>query len=307
MSQGIPFIGFGIMDNAILILAGDAIDLSLGVMLGISTLCAAALGNIISDLAGVMLGTVIEEWCAKLGLPTPNFSNAQRQLRSVRISGQIGVAVGLTVGCIIGMFPLLFIDSGMAEKKKKLANMDGIFNDVVTEAKDLLRAEKTSLYFLLNANSSSKGVEAGDGRYFCDKYVGGCQNQEGRVPLEHDRKSRVVRTGDSEIINDLQSEPGHETRALGKEAKNMICVPVFNASGEVIAVIQATNKDGGFGPADMHILQALASHISVYLSSVDEKNEELSLKDTIRLLKDHIGEESEGAERVFRRSKTMYS
>ena len=47
LTQGIPFIGFGIMDNAILIWAGDLIDQRLGVVLGISTLCAAAIGNII--------------------------------------------------------------------------------------------------------------------------------------------------------------------------------------------------------------------------------------------------------------------
>ena len=37
---------------------------SLGVTLGISTLCAAAIGNIISDLAGIGLGTAIEDFCA---------------------------------------------------------------------------------------------------------------------------------------------------------------------------------------------------------------------------------------------------
>jgi len=52
LHQAIPFVGFGIMDNAILILAGEAIDVSLGVTLGISTMCAAAIGNIISDLSG---------------------------------------------------------------------------------------------------------------------------------------------------------------------------------------------------------------------------------------------------------------
>ena len=46
LNVGVPFIGFGIMDNAILIMAGDAIDVSLGVAFNISTLCAAALGNI---------------------------------------------------------------------------------------------------------------------------------------------------------------------------------------------------------------------------------------------------------------------
>jgi tRNA-specific adenosine deaminase 1 len=103
ISQAIPFIGFGFMDNAILIIAGDAIDTSLGVMFGISTLCAAAIGNIISDICGIGLGTVIEDFCAqKLNLPVPNISSAQRKLRSVRFAGQLGMAFGMTFGCILG-------------------------------------------------------------------------------------------------------------------------------------------------------------------------------------------------------------
>ena len=118
VNQAIPFVGFGFMDNALLILAGDAIDNSFGVTLGISTMCAAALGNIVSDVAGVGLGTVIEDICSRLGIPQPNLSQAQRQLRSVRFSGQLGCAVGITVGCVIGMFPLLFLDSGKGETAK---------------------------------------------------------------------------------------------------------------------------------------------------------------------------------------------
>ncbi|CAM9152537.1 unnamed protein product, partial [Phaeothamnion confervicola] len=49
------FVGFGIMDNAILIVAGEYIDLTLGVALGISTMAAAALGNLVSDIFGVGL------------------------------------------------------------------------------------------------------------------------------------------------------------------------------------------------------------------------------------------------------------
>ena len=71
INTSIPFVGFGIMDNAIMILAGDMIDTSLGVAFGISTMCAAAIGNIVSDVAGVMLGTVVEDFCARyLDLPT---------------------------------------------------------------------------------------------------------------------------------------------------------------------------------------------------------------------------------------------
>lgn len=52
-----------------MILSGDYIDMTLGVIFGISTLCAAAIGNILSDLAGVGLGTIIEDFAARLGLP----------------------------------------------------------------------------------------------------------------------------------------------------------------------------------------------------------------------------------------------
>jgi hypothetical protein len=44
------------MDNAIMIIAGDQIDASLGITLGISTMAAAALGNLLSDIVGVCFG-----------------------------------------------------------------------------------------------------------------------------------------------------------------------------------------------------------------------------------------------------------
>ena len=58
LSVGIPFIGFGMMDNAIMILAGEYIDITLGATFGLSLLASAALGNLISDVAGVGFGFV---------------------------------------------------------------------------------------------------------------------------------------------------------------------------------------------------------------------------------------------------------
>jgi GAF domain-containing protein len=156
LTQSIPFVGFGFMDNAILIIAGDAIDTSLGVMLGISTMCAAAIGNIISDVAGIMMGTVIEDFCANvLKLPLPNLSTAQRQLRSVRFANQFGTMVGIVIGCVIGMFPLLFIDTKKIQLMKKDAHLETIFRDVVTEAKTLVGAEATSLYLRVSKDEGS--------------------------------------------------------------------------------------------------------------------------------------------------------
>ena len=145
----IPFIGFGFMDNALLIIAGDAIDSSIGVMFGLSTMCAAAIGNLISDLAGVALGTVIEDFAAKLNLPVAVLTHSQRQLRSVRLATQYGTALGLTIGCTIGMFPLLLIDSKAVEKKKRTEALEALCRDVVVHAKDLISAESTCLFLVV--------------------------------------------------------------------------------------------------------------------------------------------------------------
>jgi len=98
LNAGVPFIGFGIMDNMIMILAGDQIDASLGVAFGITTMCAAAIGNILSDLAGVGLGTVIEEYAAMLGLPKAGLTMRQVDMRGPRYARQAGMALGITLG-----------------------------------------------------------------------------------------------------------------------------------------------------------------------------------------------------------------
>lgn len=165
----------------IMILSGDYIDLTLGVMLGISTLCAAAIGNILSDLAGVGLGTVIEDMAARAGLPDPKLTSGQMKLRSVRFAGQAGCAVGITIGCIIGMFPLLFIDSKKAEAGKKQVKLDQLFMDVVNEAKTLVGAEATTLFVVEEEELFAR-------------YVGG--DDSGHIKGEHTTRTRNLECGE---------------------------------------------------------------------------------------------------------------
>ncbi|CAK4611727.1 unnamed protein product [Aphanomyces euteiches] len=106
-----PFIGFGFVDNSIMILAGDYIDITLGVSLGISSMAAAGLGNAVSDVAGIGLGGVIESWASQLGLADPKLSQSQRLLRSAQIARYAGSTIGIVIGCLLGMCPLLFIDT----------------------------------------------------------------------------------------------------------------------------------------------------------------------------------------------------
>lgn len=108
LNNGLPFIGFGFLDNAIMILGGDYFDSTFGAALGVSTMFACAMGNMAGDVAGLFLGNTVEVAAAKLKLPTPNMSSVQREMtitRSYRLSGCV---IGVMIGCTLGMFPLLW-------------------------------------------------------------------------------------------------------------------------------------------------------------------------------------------------------
>lgn len=113
LGTGVPFVGFGFADNFIMIVAGDQIDCTLGVKFGLSTLAAAGIGNTISDIVGISLGEVIESQTSKF-LKEPKLSAEQMNLRSTRLCKGFASAAGITIGCVIGMFPLLFMSDRKA-------------------------------------------------------------------------------------------------------------------------------------------------------------------------------------------------
>nr|XP_060631841.1 transmembrane protein 65 [Anolis sagrei ordinatus] len=115
--NAVPFVGFGFFDNAIMIAAGTQIELSIGIVLGISTMAAAALGNLVSDLAGLGLAGYIEAMASRLGLSIPDLTPKQADMWQTRLSAHLGKAIGVTIGCLLGMFPLFFFGD---EEEKKL-------------------------------------------------------------------------------------------------------------------------------------------------------------------------------------------
>lgn len=263
-----------------------------------------------------MLGTVIEDFCTNyLKIPMPNLTNAQRQLRSVRFASQLGCGLGIVVGCIIGMFPLMFIDSKRIQALKREAALQGIFEDVMSEAKTLIGAESASLFIVVenDPEKSESPAPNPDGQFLYAKYF---QSDTGEVShrtfkMGRGIVSRAALTGQAWNIHDVDSEPDFIQELTGQQNKirNMACVPVLDAQGKAIAVIRAFNKvsEGsiergskssdaseimrrGFTNNDMQVLKALASHISVALQYLYQEGEEdaaIGVKDTIQLLKEH--------------------
>lgn len=85
------------------------------------------------------------------------------------------------------------------------------------------------------------------------------------------------------------------------EIRSMVCVPVFDSQGQVIAILQAMNKvskgitrrdsvynydHATFSKTDESVLKVLASHIAVSMQNMYEADVEMSLRETIAILKE---------------------
>jgi len=118
LHAAMPMVVFGILDNSIMILGGDVIDDMIGSTFRLSTLACAALANTFADVLGISIGNTVESMTARLGLPKAGLSHLQVELPIVRRVERGAASGGIFVGCILGMFPLLFKKGGDATPEK---------------------------------------------------------------------------------------------------------------------------------------------------------------------------------------------
>jgi len=105
-SAAIPMVGFGFMDNFIMITAGSAIDNSLGVQFGLATMTAAAIGQVVSDVSGVLFGDTLANL---FNVAPANLSKAQSKLKLVGRIKLGGAVAGMIVGCTLGACALWLV------------------------------------------------------------------------------------------------------------------------------------------------------------------------------------------------------
>ncbi|XP_043787710.1 uncharacterized protein LOC122712270 isoform X1 [Apis laboriosa] len=106
ISNAIPFIGFGFLDNFIMVVAGDQIEIILSKKFPISTMTAAALGNTISDIIGIGSVHYVERFAQSVGFKAPKLTPMQLNLRRTKTAANMGRVIGVTIGCIVGMTPI---------------------------------------------------------------------------------------------------------------------------------------------------------------------------------------------------------
>merc|ERR1712054_358311 len=108
MQHFVPFVGFGFFDNMIMLLAGDFIDSTFCITFGMTTLAAAAFGNLFSDIFGLWISGLIETAAVAMGFKEHSLTAKQVQLLPMRILRNTSMILGISLGCILGMFPLIF-------------------------------------------------------------------------------------------------------------------------------------------------------------------------------------------------------
>ena len=73
-----------------------------------TTMAAAALGNTFSDVLGIGTAFYVERLANKIGFRPPKLSPIQMDMTCSRNAANFGRVFGVTIGCILGMCPLLF-------------------------------------------------------------------------------------------------------------------------------------------------------------------------------------------------------
>jgi hypothetical protein len=106
LSAAIPMVGFGFMDNFIMITAGSAIDSTLGVQMGLATMTAAAIGQVVSDVSGVIFGDTLSR---VFQIEPAKLTKVQKRLKSVARLRLGGAVLGVILGCTLGATALQLI------------------------------------------------------------------------------------------------------------------------------------------------------------------------------------------------------
>jgi hypothetical protein len=141
-------VGFGIMDNLIMIQVGEQIDLTFGVSFGLQTMTAAGFGQVISDTAGVCSGRFVEDLAQKLRIGEHHLSKEQKNIPWVARVRTAAMVIGVATGCLIGMTSLLFMDLEKVERLKKIEGMRSMFQTIVEDGHRVMECDRMTLYLV---------------------------------------------------------------------------------------------------------------------------------------------------------------
>ena len=122
------------MDNFVMIQAGQYIDSTIGVQLGLATMTAAACGQVVSDVSGVLMGGTLERTVGRFKYfrKHAQISHAARRTlpwaKNVTLAGAV---VGVICGCAMGASTLLLVDLEARDRIHHATQLRDIVTDML--------------------------------------------------------------------------------------------------------------------------------------------------------------------------------
>jgi Transmembrane protein 65 len=93
---------------------------------------AAAAGQVVSDVSGVVFGGSLERLLLQLAvIESPNLSSAQRRLSVCRNVSMAGAVCGVIVGCALGATTLLLVDLEKRNRIERAQQLQVIVGDMI--------------------------------------------------------------------------------------------------------------------------------------------------------------------------------
>lgn len=272
LASALPFVGFGFLDNFLMIICGELIDNSLCVMFNFSTMAAAAIGNTISDAAGIFSGGAVENLARKAGVEEPPMTADQRIHKTTKTWQYGGQLVGILIGCTLGCCPLLWMDPNEGARQRREKEREEVFESVINKVGQILNAQAVGLMLV-------------------DKERGDLVSTHESLNLPHSFRwkmdqgfiGHVATTGQFVNIPNVEDEPLYDPAVhdnllgTGIKVKSILCMPVFkeqNVNG-VIVVINKMGNEPAFSQKDEDVLSAICSHISVAMADTKQTFEEV--------------------------------
>lgn len=261
-ASAVPMIGFGFMDNLVMIQAGQFIDNTIGVSMGLATMTAAAAGQVVSDVSGVIFGGSLERFLHRYKLiQASSLTTAQRALPLCRNVALFGAVCGVALGCGLGASCLLFMDLEARQRAEQAIQLQAVLNDMMMEAESeeagSLHCESCTIHLLQDPTE----------KHFSIDY----NSNEGKTKIDILPKTR----GNSEKMGQLSLavQAAESAKSIMNNSGSALCTPVLAEDDEVVAVLEFHCKKSspqGFSSEDEKAAKVMARHIGIFMHRLSD-------------------------------------
>jgi len=284
-ASAVPMVGFGFMDNIVMIQAGSYIDNTLGVTMGLATMTAAAAGQVVSDVSGVIFGGSLERFLHRYKLiQASTLTAAQRSLPLCRNVALFGAVCGVALGCGLGASCLLFMDLEARERAERALQLQAVLNDMMMEASEAA-AEND------NNDDTNCGALACESCIIHLAHLPAAEHFATEHKKLQDAKSKTKidflpsaqqlkeQSAQEKTNMSLALRAAHSRKSMLNENGTVLCTPILakdedgKVEGEALAVLEFhMPKDTGrrFTPRDERNAKVMARHIAIFMHRLSD-------------------------------------